>query len=52
MKYGKPENLGLVLVGLHQVGIIGLRDVLKEAAESDMEEPEEIMDFMIGELAC
>lgn len=51
MKCGKPANLGLVLVGLHQVGIIGFHDVLKETAESSLTEPKEIIDFMIGKLA-
>jgi hypothetical protein len=51
VKCGKPANLGLVLVGLHQVGIIGFHDVLKETAESDLTQPDEIADFMIRKLA-
>jgi hypothetical protein len=51
MKCGKPANLGQVLVGLHQIGIIGLHDVLKETAESALTDPEEIMDFMIKKLS-
>jgi hypothetical protein len=51
MKCGKPANVDMILIGLHQVGVIGLRDALKKAAESGLEEREEITDFLLTDLS-
>lgn len=50
MKCGKPANVSAVLVGLHQVGIVGLRDVLKAAAESDLVDRDAVLDFIVQSL--
>lgn len=47
MKCGKPANVSAVLIGLHQVGIVGLRDALKAADESGLTEQDAILDFVI-----
>jgi len=51
VRCGKPANVSSVLIGLHQVGIIGLRDALKKADESDLDQAEEITEYIIGLLA-
>lgn len=47
MKCGKPANLGLILIGLHQIGVIGLYDALKKAEVSGLTDREEIVDLLV-----
>jgi len=51
MRCGKPANVSLVLVGLQQVGIVGLREALRKAEESGVTDPEAVTDFIIEQLA-
>jgi len=51
VKCGKPANLGLILIGLHQIGVIGLREAIKRADQSDLTDREEIVDYLVGILA-
>jgi hypothetical protein len=47
MRCGKPANVSTILIGLHAVGIIGLRDAVKEADESGLTDSDEIIDSII-----
>jgi len=40
-----------ILVGLHRVGVVGLRDALKLVEASGLDDREQLVDLMVGELA-
>ncbi len=40
-----------ILVGLHRVGVVGLRDALKLAEASGLDDREQLVDHMLGQLA-
>lgn len=41
-----------ILIGLHEVGIVGLHEALKEAEESNLGEREEILDRLMDRLSA
>jgi hypothetical protein len=47
MKFGKPANLSLILVGLNKVGIVGLRDAIRKANNAGLTEREETVDHIM-----
>ena len=47
----KDVRVVQILVGLHKVGIVGLRDALKAAEQSDLEDRREVVDFLVETLA-
>jgi hypothetical protein len=51
VKCGKPANVSTILVGLHAVGVIGLRDALKRANESGLTDADEIIDSILEMLS-
>ncbi|MBD3161212.1 MAG: hypothetical protein GF328_03835 [Candidatus Latescibacteria bacterium] len=51
MKCGKPVNVCMILIGLHQVGVIGLRDALRAADAAGLEDREKTVDFLLEALS-
>lgn len=51
MRCGRPANVDVILVGLHQVGIVGLRDALKEVERSGLTTREDVVEWLTGRLA-
>jgi len=51
VRCGSP-GVPQILVGVNRVGIVGLRDALAIAAESELTEREEIVDFLLEALAA
>lgn len=47
MKCGKPSGVTQILIGLHRVGIVGLREALKKADESNLRGFDGIADCLI-----
>jgi len=48
----KDYSVTQVLVGLHRVGVVGLRDAVKTAAASGLVEREQLVDLMMQELTA
>jgi len=47
----RDHSVTQVLVGLHRVGIVGLRDAIRRAEASGLEDRGELVDLMMEELA-
>ncbi len=44
-------GISMTLIGLHQIGIVGLKDALAAAAQSGLREQEAVLDLIITELS-
>lgn len=51
MRCGKPANVSMVLIGLHEVGLVGLRDAFEELDGLELDEREAILDHLVARLA-
>ena len=51
MRCGRPANVTTVLIGLHQVGVVGLRDALRRVLEAGITDREALVDRVLELLA-
>jgi hypothetical protein len=51
MRCGKPANVNMILIGLHEVGLLGLSEAFEELETLELSERDEILDHVVARLA-
>ncbi|UCE01816.1 MAG: hypothetical protein JSW67_11165 [Candidatus Latescibacterota bacterium] len=51
MRCGKPANVSMILIGLHEVGLLGLSEAFEEVETLELQDRDAIVDHVVARLA-